>query len=334
MAKRTPAAIVGAATLLGREVVEQIQEQKLAVATHLFSGEPTAVGGNIAVEEGEPVFYEPLTAESLAPVKLILLAGSPESSERALKLSSRTSRLIDLTGCFDQRKQAVIRAPYGQTAASSPDNTRITICAHPAATAIELLLSSVESVGPIRASVITIFEPASERGQAGISELQKQTAALLSFQKPPSAIFDTQAAYNMLSQYGEDAPVSLLSIEERIARHIDALAAQRPGRPAAPSIRLVQAPVFHGYSFNVWIEFESKLPDRERLRSALRHPLIDLRTEETEPPTNMGAAQQSGLFVAEPRADRGNPRACWIWMACDNLRVSAENAVMLLKELL
>ena len=35
-----------------------------------------------------------------------------------------------------------------------------------------------------------------------------------------------------------------------------------------PSLRLIQAPVFHGYSFSAWVEFVDA-PDMEALESSL-----------------------------------------------------------------
>ena len=58
----------------------------------------------------------------------------------------------------------------------------------------------------LRHSVIQIFEPASERGQAGIHELQQQTTSLLSFRQLEKKIFDAQLGFAMLARYGEDAP--------------------------------------------------------------------------------------------------------------------------------
>ena len=73
--------------------------------------------------------------------------------------------------------------------------------------------------------MIEIFEPVSERGKAGIDELQKQAVALLSFKPLPKAVFDAQVSFNMLSQYGSDAPLSLEEIELKIDRHLASLLA-------------------------------------------------------------------------------------------------------------
>ncbi len=51
-----------------------------------------------------------------------------------------------------------------------------------------------------------------------------------------------------------------------------------------------------------------------------------------DPPTNVGIARQSGLSVGAIAQDRNYNRACWIWMAADNLRLAADNAVAVAKE--
>ena len=119
----------------------------------------------------------------------------------------------------------------------------------------------------IRRSVIEIFEPVSERGKAGIDELQKQAVALLSFKPLPKDVFDAQVSFNMLSEYGSEAPLSLEEIELKIDRHLASLLAAPSGAPM-PSLRLIQAPVFHGYSISVWVEFEEN-PGMDSIFQAL-----------------------------------------------------------------
>jgi aspartate-semialdehyde dehydrogenase len=38
--------------------------------------------------------------------------------------------------------------------------------------------------------------------------------------------------------------------------------------------------------------------------------------------------------VGSIEVDRNNPQACWFWVAADNLRVAAEEAVMVAREIL
>jgi aspartate-semialdehyde dehydrogenase len=184
--------------------------------------------------------------------------------------------------------------------------------------------------------LVHIFEPASERGQAGIEELQQQTVSLLSFKSMPKKVFDQQLSFNMLARYGEDAPMPLDTAELRIERHLATLLSRLPragAPPVMPSLRLVQAPVFHGYSMSLWVEFENS-PGVEAVESALVDAHIDVRGSDLEPPTSTGAAGQSGISIGGVAMDRNAPQACWLWLTADNLRLAAENAVAVARQFL
>jgi aspartate-semialdehyde dehydrogenase len=114
-------------------------------------------------------------------------------------------------------------------------------------------------------------------------------------------------------------------MEERIARHLQKLAPAGP----QPSLRLIHAPVFHGHTFNIWVEFDRPIA-ADDLEAELVSDWIDLRTTETEPPSNTGAAQQAGLQVTV-QFDRANPRAAWLFVAADNVKLVADNAAQIAK---
>src|SRR5439155_4819373 len=95
-----------------------------------------------------------------------------------------------------------------------------------------------------------------EHGKSGVDELQQQTIGLLSFKGQPKAIFDAQLAFNMLARYGDEAPVPLEESELRIERHLASLLVSS-GHAPMPSLRLIQAPVFHVFGISLCIEFAS-----------------------------------------------------------------------------
>ena len=178
----------------------------------------------------------------------------------------------------------------------------------------------------IRRSVVHVFEPASERGTQGTYTTNcssKSWAVPFSFKKLKSDVFDAQLAFNMLARYGEEAAEPLEGIEQRVERHLAFLLTGWPGVPM-PSLRLIQAPVFHGHSISAWVEFEEN-PGMDVLTKKLAASGIDVRPD--EPPTNAAIAGQSGLSAGAIAIDRNNPRACWFWLVTDNLRLAAENAV-------
>lgn len=293
----------------------------------------TSDEGMILTENaGEPVLMASMQAEELSTAKVVLLAGSVESSRKAYELiQGRTPKplFIDATGALEDSPQSRLRAPMLET--ERPEPAPIQVVAHPAAISLALFLRRLVTLGPVRRCIAVVFEPASERGQPGLDELQQQTVGLLSFQKLKKNVFDAQVSFNLLPQLGEDAPRQLEEVEHHIERHLASLISTA-GLPM-PSLRLVQAPVFHGYSFSVWVEFE-KNAGAEAIAKALKSDHIEVRTKNEEAPSNVGAAGQSGITVGAITNDRNDPRACWFWIVADNLRITAENAVEVARELL
>jgi aspartate-semialdehyde dehydrogenase len=322
-------AVVGGGTLLAREIRELLSESKPAPRVQLVSA--TADGSTlVAAEDDEPVVMIPLNAESLDGARVAFLAASPASSRRAAKLNPAGGPvLIDLTGALEEQPLARLRAPSAEppgNAVSAP----IQVIAHPAAIALSMLLEKLARAMPLRRSVVHIFEPASERGQRGLDELQQQTVAVLSFKKLKTDVFDAQLGFNLLARYGEEALEPLESIEQRVERHLASLLAAWPGVPM-PSLRLIQAPVFHGHSFSVWAEFENN-PNAGVLARELARQGVDVRPG--DPPTNAGIAGHSGISVGAIAADPNNSRACWLWLVADNLRLAAENSIAVAREIL
>lgn len=326
-AVRSRVALVGGDSLLAKELRELLEQAKPAPHIELIS----AAAENAAMlgaDDEEVLALVPLTVESLTGSKVAFLAGSEASSRRALKLNPADGPvLIDLTGALEDQPHARLRAPSAEPTRSLPEPGLIPVIAHPAAIACAMLLTSLSKIAPVRESIIHAFEPASERGKKGLDELRQQTVGVLSFQKLKMDVFDAQLGFNLLARYGEEAIEPLEGVEERILRHVASLLALYPAIPM-PSLRLIQAPVFHGHSFSVWVEFDEN-PGPVALTGGLAAAGFDVRPD--DPPTNVSIAGMSGLSVGAIAIDPNHPRACWIWMVSDNLRLAAENALAVAK---
>ena len=139
-------------------------------------------------------------------------------------------------------------------------------------------------------------------------------------------VFDAQLGFNMLARYGEDAPEKLELIEQRIERHLASLLAVVKNIPM-PSLRLTQAPVFHGYSLSFWIELAKRpdVTDHRRGRSPRRTSKYGQPSSMRR--SNVGVAGQRGLIAGVVEPDRNNPRGVWIWAVADNFRMLVDNAM-------
>jgi len=327
------AALIGSESLLGREIRDIVATAAPGFDLRLIAADDEEPGRLTRVGDEVTTVIQ-LNAINLADAGAVILAGSPEFSRKALELS--VSPVIDLTFVTEDHPEARLRAPLLEEEGEElPAASRIHLIAHPAAIAMALFLRRLQTHDPIRRSVIQIFAPASEHGVQGVEELQQQTVSLLSFKPMPKAVFDTQLSFNLLAQYGEEAPHKVEDVELRIERHLASLLAlpgDGEGAPM-PSLRLIQAPVFHGYSFSAWVEFDGN-PGIEAIESGLVTGHIEVRSAEFEPPTNVGQAGQSGITVGAIAADRNDPEACWFWIVTDNFRLAADNAVAVAKQLL
>jgi aspartate-semialdehyde dehydrogenase len=323
-------AIVGSETAIGRELRDRLMESGLARGVQLIGAEDE-ISGIITELEGEPVVMTPMDADRLNDSDIVFCAGSAESTRKAFSLIDPSQRpyLVDLTYALEEQPDARLRAPRIEPREVAPPEA-IHVLAHPAAVAVAALLMRVHAAFPVRHSVIQILEPASERGQAGMNELQQQSTGLLSFQTLNKEVFDAQIGFNVLPRYGEDARERLQDIELRIERHTTSLLGGY-GVPI-PSLRLIQAPVFHGYSISFWIEFESR-PDVSKLAEAIGSAYLEIRAADLEPPTNVGTVGQEGMSAGLIEPDRSHPRAMWVWMAADNFRLLVDNAVAVAHEL-
>ena len=128
------------------------------------------------------------------------------------------------------------------------------VVAHPAAQVLGLPFAEGGTVGKISARwPQPSFEPASEHGRRGMDELHEQTVNLLSFHDMPKQVYGAQVAFNLLSRYGEQSSPPLDVIERRVLEHYRLITGNNR---RLPSLMLVQAPVFHGHAFSLFLELE------------------------------------------------------------------------------
>jgi aspartate-semialdehyde dehydrogenase len=301
-------ALVGGETLLGADIREVLAQQLDKVKVKLVGSQDETV---ITEDQGEAVVMTGLDAESLVESAVVVLAGSMESSRKAVQLieatTARRPAIVDLSGALEERPEARLRAPMLD--AGTPSSA-IQIVAHPAAVVLAKVLRAAKGAGR---AVATLLAPASDRGRAGVEELRQQTVQLLSFQPVEQTVFGAQLAYNVLAQTGNET-------ERVIERHLASLLASGPPAPM-PSLRVIQAPVMHGYSISLWVEGAGDF-DREGL---------DLWPE--DPPSVAGIAGQDSISIGAMARDRNHPSAIWMWVVADQFRIAALNTAALVREL-
>lgn len=320
-------AIVGPGTLKGKELTEILPDSPLASAeVRLLDAEETL--GNLEAVGEEMTFVQSVAADNFAGTDVVFFASDPKFTKKTLPLAVRAgSAVVDLSYGLENEPGTSVRSPWldRELAEHVPMDLQPgpVIAAHPAAVVLGLLLLRVHKIGKPRSVVATVFEPASERGRKGLDELHQQTVNLLSFQGLPKDIYDAQVAFNILQRLGAAAPESLEGTEKRIVEHFRKTVREHV---PVPSLVLLQASIFHGHAFSLYIDFDEPVAVGDLAQALAGEHVEIVRSGEDEPPSTVSAAGQESVLVTL-RADAQRPTGIWLWAAADNLRVQALNAI-------
>jgi aspartate-semialdehyde dehydrogenase len=320
------AAIVGAASLKGKELAELLNERNFPAADIRLLDDDESLGQLEAMGD-EISFIQRVRAEQFDHVDFTFFASDQDSTRRSWKdARDAGSAIIDLSAMLEDQPGATVRSLWiererGQV---TPPELQPGPCvtAHPVAITLALLLLRARKAGAIRRAVATAFEPASEHGQRGMDELHQQTVNLLSFQPLPKDVFDAQVAFNLVARYGHKSHPPLDSVEGRLLRHYQTIAgADAP----QPSLMLLQAPIFHGHAVALFLEMEN-VPEISELSRVLAGDHVAIVGADEDAPSNVSSAGQEDIQLWL-KADPLQPNGIWLWAAGDNLRISAVTAV-------
>lgn len=319
-------AIVGAATIKGKEVAEVLSDRNFPSLDLKLLDDDESLGQLESVRD-EISFIQSVRSEQFDKIDFTFFASDPDCTRNVWRTARDAgSAIVDLSYALEDDPKASVRSPWlerqlGQSLAPELQPGPCVV-AHPAAVVLALLLGRIQKAAAIQQAVATIFEPASEHGQKGMDELHEQTVNLLSFQQLPKAVFDAQVAFNLVSRYGEHSAPSLSTVESRILKHYRKIAAKDQ---TVPSLLLVQAPIFHGHAFAVHLEME-QAADLSVIAQALTGEHVTMVQRAEEAPSNVSAAGQGDILVSL-LPDTGREQGLWLWAASDNLRIAAATAV-------
>jgi len=331
-------AIVGAASIRGKQLNEALTESSFAAAEFVLMDDQQALGQLEAVGD-EITFIQPITAGSFERIDFTFFAGSAELTRRHWQAAQQAgSSIVDLSGALEGEAGVLVCAPWlnevmGEAAVAATPNlhTPAIVSAHPAALVLALVVERLQRAGAIRQISATVLEPASEYGRAALDELHQQTVSLLSFQSIPLEVYDVQVAFNTVAAFGESAKVSLAASEALIRRHYALLSG---GRLPQLSLQLIHVPVFHGHTFSIAVEYERPVT-LEQMEATLSAAHLEVILGDADAPGNLNSIgdQDASVRVRFDEDGVSQSKRLWLWASADNLELSALNAVECAQEL-
>lgn len=327
-------AIVGASSLAGKELADELGESLLAASDVLLLDREDALG-TVATVGDEPTLIQPIDETSFEHKDFAFFAGDAELTKTHWSEAKvQGASIVDMTYALEGEPGVLVRAPFVRAAMGLRAegglnlSTAAVVSAAPAAVMLALTAERLRAKLKVRSLAATVFEPASEHGREAMDELHQQTVNLLAFQSLPREQYDAQVAFNIVPLLGESAKVDLAGAAARVLRHYGLAGKDLPELCA----QVVHAPVFHGYVISVLVEFEDavRLSDVE---AALAGEGMDVVVEESDPPSNLSASGQEDVMVLVRTAGQDPGRKFWLWLAADNLKLAALNAIACANEL-
>jgi len=338
-------AVVGASSLLGKELVAVLEQGKFPVSRLL----------TFETDEDEPEL--PIIDLSAASAAVVEDSQIGEAELDFAFFSARLRQLPAFLNSWQQQGSAarclvidVVGEGLGAggdspRAATGTDHPvgipfldrrypvagvhstagRIHVSPHPAVIVISSLLLRLAARFPLKTAVAQVFSSASESGSRGVEELQRQTVNILSFQKIPDQIFGAQLSFNLLSRLGRSGKGEMAALETRLRRQLHQYLGERVPRPA---LRLLQVPVFYSVGVSLYVETAEPV-SAEAVTAALAGERIKVRRSTLDAPTQVEVTGSSDILVDRISIDAEHPNGLWLWAVADNLHLAATNAVEL-----
>ena len=328
-------ALVGASSLLGREIKDRIADGPLAAA-HLHLFETGAREGTLTDRGGEATVALQAEPGSFDAADIVVLACPSEDAERILGYPRKDgATVVDLSGAASTRGAPLIVMPAGIDAL--PSGGGIVRAPRSIPLFLGAVLGAAGASARLAASEAVVFEPASGLSREAMDELYQQAIHLLSFSDVPRDVYGRQMAFNLV-------PLTLapgLGGAEREAA-LSREAAETVGwEPGRLSLKILVAAVFHTHAALVRLVGAPGSELRpDALREVFRKAGFSLEpgpgrgedAEEAGRSTPVEWAGEERIRIGEVVAD--GTAAARIWALCDDLKAgAARNAAQLCEAL-
>lgn len=315
-------AVVGAHTLIGREILSVIIEQEVAVEEMVALAPRRQAGRAVSFGE-EELKIMAVEDFNFAGVDIVFMACDAALAAATLpQATAKGARVIDLSGHTTTDLSVA-------TLGHSPTTQNVLACPHAISTMLATALAPLNALAPIARVVISTYQSVSENGREAMDELFGQTRGVFMNADLKPESFAKQIAFNVLPHSDAFRDSDRMTItEERVAREVKALLTLS----TSPCMNAVVAPVFIGHGAMVNVTFATAVTPAQAKTAWLKArgvSLIDLESD-LEYVTPVEVQGEDAVFISRVRADASAPHTLNFWCVADNVRaMSALNAVQI-----
>lgn len=320
-------AVVGATGLVGRKMVQVLQERNFPVGKIGLFASVRSSGKEIEFQ-GRKHRVQELSPESLEGYDLALFsAGAAVSKEFAPHAVRHQALVIDNSSAFRLENGVPLVVPEVNAKEISSHHG---IIANPNCSTIQLVvvLKPLHERFTIKRVVVSTYQSVTGAGKKGIDQLENELAKRPVVEKK----FPHPIAYNCLPHIDAFYEDGYTKEEHKVMKETKKIMGDDSIQISATCVRV---PVYGGHSESVNIEFENSF-DLEDVRQLLAHsPGITLQDDPRKNlyPMPINAHERDEVFVGRLRRDESVKNGLNLWIVADNLRKgAATNAVQIAEE--
>ncbi|MGO9515109.1 MAG: aspartate-semialdehyde dehydrogenase [Steroidobacteraceae bacterium] len=326
-------AVVGASSLIGEAVLEELRARKFACAElHALEDEHN-VGRPLADEArgdiGRELRIFELSTFDFSRVDLAFFCGRAELSERYAEEAAAHGWVIDGSPTFRTREDVpLVAADVNAAALQGAGERGLVALPGSASVALATALAPLHALAGLERAEVATYHAVSGRGRAAMDQLTGETVAMLSGKKTRGRAFGRQIAFNVIPQV-DALETDGVTREER--RLWDETRRLLDLPQLAINATAVRVPVFFGHSLAVHATFKravSVLQATQVLQRGRGLTVIDAAAAAEIPTPATLAMAPDQVYVGRLRTDLTRDRALNFWVVADNVRkCAAHNAV-------
>jgi aspartate-semialdehyde dehydrogenase len=169
MAREYRIGIVGASSLVGKELSEELSTSLLG-ASDLVLLDVEDAAGQVTAAADEVAFIQRLEASSFDRMDFVFFTGEAAMTQKHwLEARRAGASIVDLTYALEGEKDVLVQSPWvaeaigEKTRQSLPDlKTPAVVAAHPVAVMLALVAGRLQAKLTLTSVAATVMEPASE----------------------------------------------------------------------------------------------------------------------------------------------------------------------------
>jgi aspartate-semialdehyde dehydrogenase len=325
-------AIVGATGAVGQELLSILAERKFPVAQLSLLASKRSAGRTLTFAGAECAVQE-LTEGSFEGVHFALFSVSSAISKAFAPIAARAGAVvIDDSSAFRMEPDVPLVVTEVNPHALRRHRG---IIAHPNCSTIPLVmvLKPLHQRARVKRLIAATYQSVSGAGRSAMSELDRQTRALLAGEPASVSVFPHQIAFNCLPQIDIFGELGYTGEEWKMVRETQKILEDDTIRMSTTTVRV---PVYRCHAEALNIETDHKLTAqevRELLATAPGVAVID-DPEKGQYPMPITVAGRDEVFVGRIRQDLSHDRAINLWLVSDNLRKGAALNMVQIVELL